>query len=127
LLYLGIRTFLEKPAENAAEASTTGSLFSMYTSTLLLTITNPATILSFVGIFVGLGVGAETGGYGLAALMVLGVFIGSAAWWLLLSGGVSLLRERFTPQMMVWVNRLSGTIIGGFGLIALGSLIATLI
>jgi arginine exporter protein ArgO len=62
----------------------------------------------------------ETGGsYYAAAIMVLGVFLGSAAWWLTLSTGVSLLREKFTPALMVWVNRLAGAIIITFGLLAL--------
>jgi len=52
---------------------------------------------------------------------VAGVFAGSAAWWLLLSGGVSLLRERLTPRRMRWVNRLSGTVLIAFGLAALTS------
>jgi arginine exporter protein ArgO len=51
--------------------------------------------------------------------MVLGVFLGSAAWWLALSMGVSLLREKFTPALLTWVNRLAGVIIFGFGLAAL--------
>jgi arginine exporter protein ArgO len=80
------------------------------------------TILSFVAIFAGLGIGGA-GDYGSAVMLVIGVFLGSAAWWLLLSGGVSLFRERFSPHVMLWVNRLSGTIITVFGALALVSLI----
>lgn len=54
-----------------------------------------------------------------AGALVLGVFIGSALWWLLLSGGVGLFRDRFDPRGMRWVNRISGVIITGFGLLAL--------
>jgi arginine exporter protein ArgO len=69
------------------------------------------TILAFLGIFAGLGL-AETGrDAGAAAVTVLGVFAGSALWWLTLSGGVSLLRSRFDARAMRWVNRLSGVII----------------
>ena len=79
------------------------------------------TILSFAAIFAGLGV-AETGGdYISAAILVLGVFAGSALWWLLLSGGVSLFRKKFTPQALVWVNRISGLVVLGFGVFALWS------
>jgi arginine exporter protein ArgO len=56
--------------------------------------------------------------------MVLGVFAGSASWWLLLSGGVSLLRGRFTPQTLVWVNRGAGVIIVAFGVYALATTLA---
>ncbi len=118
LCALGIRTILARPASEAASASRNG-LLGAYLSTFALTLTNPLTILSFVAIFAGLGI-AETGAdYGAALTLVAGVFVGSAAWWLLLSGGVSLLRERFTPRRMRWVNRLSGAVLIAFGLAAL--------
>ncbi len=124
LCYLGLRTLLSRPAEQAAQASGRG-LVGAYTSTLFLTITNPATILSFAAIFAGLGIASGVGGdYGTAALLVLGVFMGSALWWFLLSGGVSLFRNRFSLRAMGWVNRGSGLIIIGFGLLALVSLLA---
>ncbi|MFZ5879891.1 MAG: LysE family translocator [Chloroflexota bacterium] len=122
LCYLGIRTLLTKPAQEAASAQGTG-LLGAYTSTLFLTLTNPMTILSFVAIFAGLGIASTRADYASAALLVLGVFLGSALWWLLLSGGVGLLRNRFNAQAMTWVNRISGTVILAFGIWALGSML----
>lgn len=122
LCYLGVRTLLAHPAAHAANASGAG-LLGAYTSTLLLTLTNPTTILSFVAVFAGLGLANAAGDYGQAALLVLGVFAGSALWWLLLSGGVSLLRTRVTPAVLVWVNRASGAVIVLFGVGALASLL----
>ncbi|HNP72056.1 MAG TPA: LysE family transporter [Kouleothrix sp.] len=121
LCYLGVRTLLARPAEQAANASGAG-LLGAYTSTLFLTLTNPTTILSFVAVFAGLGLASAAGDYGQAALLVLGVFCGSGMWWLLLSGGVALLRARVTPQLLVWVNRISGIVILLFGVGALASL-----
>jgi threonine/homoserine/homoserine lactone efflux protein len=121
LCYLGVRAFLAAPAERAADAPSS-SLLGAYVATLGLTLSNPTTILSFVAILAGLGVGVAGGSYGAAALLVLGVFIGSALWWLLLSGGVNLLRLRLTPGALRWVNRASGLIILGFGTLALGSI-----
>jgi threonine/homoserine/homoserine lactone efflux protein len=117
LLALGVKTLRSAPAEQAAAASGTG-LTASYASTFLLTLTNPMTILSFAGIFAALGV-AETGGdVSAAALLVLGVFVGSAAWWLLLSGGVGLLREKLSTGVLRWTNRLSGVILLVFGAVA---------
>ena len=117
LLALGIKTLRSAPAERAAAASGTG-LAASYASTLLLTLTNPMTILSFAAIFAALGV-ADTGGdLSAAALLVLGVFIGSAAWWLILSGGVGLMREKLSSGVLRWTNRLSGVILVAFGIIA---------
>ena len=111
LAYLGLRTLLTPPAEEAAQVTAARGLPGAYASTLALTLTNPMTILAFLGIFAGLGVAETAGDYGAAGVTVLGVFLGSALWWLALSGGVSLFRARFDARAMHWVNRLSGIII----------------
>lgn len=121
LVYLGIRTLRASVTEHSVSASP-GGLLSAYASTLFLTLTNPMTILAFVAVFAGLGVGSAKGEYGAAIATVLGVFTGSALWWLTLSTAVSLLRSRFSPRAMVWVNRISGVVILGFGSAALVSL-----
>lgn len=121
LCFLGVRTFLSKPAENVASAKGNG-LIGSYVSTFFLTITNPMTILSFAAIFAGLGIGSSGGSYVSAGVLVIGVFIGSAIWWVILSGGISILRTRFNSHRMLWVNRISGIMIAGFGLFALLSL-----
>jgi len=121
LCYLGLRTFLARPVEQ--EASVEGSgLISAYASTFFLTLTNPMTILSFAAIFAGLGVASASGNYVSAGVLVLGVFIGSALWWFALSGVVGVLRHKFDSHGLRWVNRISGFIITGFGLLALLSL-----
>lgn len=122
LCYLGIKTLISKPAQESAVIKKKGLLGS-YVSTFLLTLTNPMTILSFAAIFAGLGLASVKNNYSSAAILVLGVFCGSAAWWLLLSGVVGIFREKFGFRAMLWVNRISGIIILGFGVFALISLI----
>ncbi len=117
LLLLGIRTLIARPSERPAAAGS--GLAAGYLSTFFLTLANPMTILSFAGIFAALGVVNTGGDASAAALMVLGVFTGSAAWWLLLSGGVGLVREKLNPAILRWVNRLSGLILVLFGAAAL--------
>jgi len=118
LCYLGIRTLLARSAEQAA-AGGAGGLVRAYGSTFLLTLTNPMTILAFAAIFAGLGLAEEAGSYASAGLLVLGVFLGSASWWLLLSSIVGIFRARFTPAGLLWVNRISGLMLLGFGAYAL--------
>jgi len=122
LCYLGLKVLLAKPAEQAALAKGNG-LVGAYASTFFLTLTNPMTILSFAAIFAGLGLASTSGNYMTAGVLVLGVFIGSALWWLILSGGVSVFRAKFNPHGLQWVNRISGAIIMGFGLFALLSVL----
>ncbi|MEP7285061.1 MAG: LysE family transporter [Chloroflexota bacterium] len=122
LCYLGVKTFLSKPAEQPAATKGSG-LIGTYSSTFFLTLTNPTTILSFVVIFGALGIGTSGSNYGSALILVLGVFLGSATWWVLLTGGVGLIRARVTPTALGWINRVAGVIIVGFGAVALLSLL----
>ncbi|MFL5760195.1 MAG: LysE family translocator [Thermomicrobiales bacterium] len=123
LCYLGIKTLKSRawsgdPANATAEST---GWIGDYCSTFGLTLTNPTTIISFAAIFAGFGV-AEPG-LGSVSL-VLGVFLGSALWWLILALGMGKLRLRFGPPQLTWVNRLSGAVILGFGSLALVSLVA---
>jgi threonine/homoserine/homoserine lactone efflux protein len=122
LCYLGIKTFLSRPADSSVQPDRLG-LLNAYGSTFFLTITNPLTILSFAAIFAGLGLVETNGNYFSAAITVFGVFLGSASWWVLLSTSVSILRSRFTSTGLLWVNRISGLIILGFGFVTLFSLL----
>jgi|HubBroStandDraft_1064217.scaffolds.fasta_scaffold150924_2 threonine/homoserine/homoserine lactone efflux protein len=117
LCYLGVRTFLSRPTEESAPERG-GSLIAAYASTLFLTLANPATILSFAVIFATFGLGAAID-YPAASSLVLGVFLGSALWWLILSGSVSLVRSRMDSARMRMVNRLSGAVLVAFGVYAL--------
>jgi threonine/homoserine/homoserine lactone efflux protein len=119
---LGVKTFLVKPASQASISDGFG-LVRAYVSTFSLTITNPLTILSFTAIFAGLGLGSLNRNYFSVAMLISGVFTGSALWWLILSTGIGMFRGKFTPSGLRWVNRVSGVIITGFGIYALLSLI----
>ena len=117
LLALGARILFkaEVPAEDAT--GNFGARFAgAYISCFFLTMTNPTTILTFMAIFAGLGLVSQTGDYAAAISLVVGVFLGSALWWLILCGSISLLRRRMGPVAMVWINRVSGTIIAAFGI-----------
>lgn len=119
LCYLGARTFFSPPADHAARADGAG-LIGNYLSTFVLTLTNPLTILSFVAVFAGLGLGGAAAPRGALAL-VAGVFAGSCAWWLLLSGVVALFRAQVNGAWMTVINRGAGLSLfafGGYALVA---------
>jgi len=117
LCYLGVRTFLSRVSEEPMPVRG-GGLFSAFLSTFFLTVTNPMTILSFVAIFAGLGLG-KSPDYFKASELVGGVFVGSALWWLLLSSGASILGRRLGAGWMRSLNRFSGTVIFAFGIYSL--------
>ncbi|HYQ92948.1 MAG TPA: LysE family transporter [Candidatus Competibacteraceae bacterium] len=118
LLYLGWRLFSSLPTEQSPSPRST-DLLGDYASTFLLTLTNPVTILAFIGIFTGLGLAAEERNFSAAGLLVLGVFLGSLLWWLLLGLAVGALRRRLPPDIRRWLNRAAGTVIALFGALAL--------
>ncbi len=88
-------------------------------TTLGLTLTNPATILSFAAVFAGVGLVNASAPVAIASATVAGVFLGSTLWWLILSFSVSLARSRLTANAMRWVNRVSGIMLLGFAAYAL--------
>ena len=97
LLWLAWRTFRAEPGEAATTTPRRGGLLGAYLSTLGLTLTNPMTILSFGALFVGLGIdGGDAAG---AASLTIGVFLGSAAWWVVLVTAVGALRSRLTRDL----------------------------
>ncbi len=117
LIYLGGKTFFSKTTEKMHAASHK-SLLSDFVSTFFLTITNPMTILAFLAVFAALGLGYAPGQYSQAIFLVLGIFLGSALWWIILSEGVTLFRKKVSQRVMIWINRLAGIVIAVFGLIA---------
>lgn len=123
LCYLGIRTFLATPQQQSTSTKGHG-LLGAYVSTFLLTLTNPMTIMSFAAIFAGLGVGNGGGNYASAEQLVVGVFAGSALWWVILSSTMNLFRREFSSKSLRWVNRISGSVVTGFGLLALLGLLS---
>jgi threonine/homoserine/homoserine lactone efflux protein len=122
LCYLGLRTFFRKLQQQAVPVANNTN-FSAYGTTFFLTLTNPMTILFFAGIFAGLGIVSESVHYPSAALMVIGVFTGSGAWWLLLSGATGILRHKISEAKLAWTNKISGLVILAFGFGALLSLL----
>jgi threonine/homoserine/homoserine lactone efflux protein len=114
LIWLGIKFARARPAGGAATAPV-GGLATTFVSTFLLTLANPATILSFAAIFAAFGA-IGSGGKTPALLMVGGVFAGSAAWWLFLAVAVGAMRIRMDHAKLRLINLLSGLIMLGFGL-----------
>ncbi|CAI9402347.1 hypothetical protein ANOBCDAF_00888 [Pleomorphomonas sp. T1.2MG-36] len=125
MIWLGWQGMRPKPPRPAAEIGAR-DLLGTIGATFLLTISNPATILSFALFFAGLGL-ASTADTASAIVVVAGVFTGSLAWWIILTGGVALVRHKVSDRFALLVGRLSGALIIVFGLLAIGSFVAGLL
>lgn len=119
LLYLGFKTFFAAPYDRSTKKNYEKSALHACVTSFLLTLSNPMTILSFITVFAGLGLGVNPN-YDNAIVLILGITLGSTFWWLLLSGGVAfILHKRMSPYLMRIINWVSGAIILTFGLFAL--------
>jgi threonine/homoserine/homoserine lactone efflux protein len=119
LLWLAWQTVRSAPTEAATVTARRGGYAGAYLSILGLTMANPMTILSFAALFAGLGV--TSGATGDAALVVLGVLLGSTAWWVVLTTVIGTLRTRATPLWIHRINLVSGVVIGAFAIVAIAS------
>lgn len=115
IAWMGLQLLRSRPAEAALAAPVALHAGRAFVSVFALTLTNPMTILSFVAVFAAIGGNTATSSAG-AALMVLGVFSGSALWWLALAAGVARLRHKLGARLMQSINRLAGLFLLGFAL-----------
>lgn len=123
LLYIGISAFTADPLDGPPAQRDRDGLLADYASAFALTITNPITILAFVAIFAGIGFTGHEATLGRAAILVLGVWLGSLLWWAGLALGTGMVRLSFDRHHLVWINRGSGGILVFSGVALLGSLL----
>jgi threonine/homoserine/homoserine lactone efflux protein len=123
LLYIGITALRADPLAGTRSQRDPEGLLADYVSTFALTITNPITILAFLAIFAGIGFTGQEATLGRAAILVLGVWLGSLLWWAGLALGAGLMRSSFQRDHLVWINRGSGGILVFSGIALLGSLL----
>jgi len=113
LVGIGVAYFRKPPAHMTTEER---SVHSDFVSTLLLTLTNPTTVLSFLAVLAALGLGQE-GPHLRTLALVGGIFCGSMTWWTVLTETVYRLRDRFDERAICWMNRVAGMAIGAFGVL----------
>jgi len=113
LLWMAWKTWTAVPPDHAASAKGGQGLAASFAGTFVLTLSNPATIFSFIAVF---GALAAQGAPASPWPMIAGVLLGSAAWWLLLSAAVGRLRHRFDARVRTTVNRVSALLLAAFAL-----------
>jgi threonine/homoserine/homoserine lactone efflux protein len=116
LFYLAYTTARASVFDQDRLSQSSKGYWSTYGTTLFLTLTNPLTIISFAGIFAGMNISEGTDA---SLWLVLGVFMGSALWWVLLSVTVGLLKRMINLTALKWINYASALILLGFGLYSL--------
>ncbi|TNE73877.1 LysE family translocator [bacterium] len=117
IIALALRVLSAKPKIiRKNQEISTKSLWSAFTSTFAITLTNPLTIMAFIGIFAGLGLDNHSTNSNSSLILIAGVFSGSLLWWVSLSTFVDRIRHKLSPRMIHYFNRASGVIILLFGI-----------
>ncbi|AGU50770.1 lysine-type exporter protein, LysE/YggA family [Variovorax paradoxus B4] len=126
LAWMGVQLLRTPAATQARTAQDAATPLKAMLSVFMLTLANPMTILSFVAVFASIGTGhaGSSGGAAAAVTMVVGVFLGSALWWMGLSTVVSMVRHKLGARVLQSINRLSGALLLGFAVFQLSALLS---
>ena len=119
LFVLAYRAWYRAPPEMPS-APVHVRIVSGFATGLAVTLSNPMTVMGFLGIFAGLGLSELNAGPVSATQMVIGVLVGSGMWWLGLCMGTQALKPKFGPQSLAWTNRLAALLLVGFATVAIG-------
>ena len=120
LLAVAVRTYFKTAATGDDPVPDEKTCVGGFMTGLTLTLTNPVSVIAFLGLFAGVGI---TGNLDFldAAILVWGVFVGASAWWLTLSSGVALVRHRISEDRLSVINHGTAVALALFGVWALAS------
>lgn len=120
LLWLGLKALMRRdPGADAPAALAPRNPLRDLAAAVLLTLTNPPTIIMFSAVFAAL---TPAAGFRLAEALstVAGVVAGSLIWWAMVVGVTSTLRSVLGPRLRLWIDRVSGLALAGLGLVEVG-------
>jgi threonine/homoserine/homoserine lactone efflux protein len=121
LMVIGVRALIHSRLAAVGFAAPSAKMLTplrSYIQTVGLTLTNPVTVITFIGMLAGVGISSGGDGLPNALALVTGVGLGSAAWWLFLAFTVSRVRLRLSGGTVRLINIASTLIITGFGVVA---------
>ena len=121
LLFMGYKMFSSTGLQEIKEKrQKKDNLFLDFFSLLLLTISNPFTVLVFGAVFTGLNIfsSAES----TTTLVVTGIFMGALAWWLVLGFLINTLKGKLNLKAISIVNKVTGLLVVLIGFVAMFSI-----
>lgn len=114
LFILGVRTFYSHPHPKGHPVNGIG-LLRAATSSFFLAIISPSTLIWMIFVLSSLRVGQADGDISQITFLSSGIFLGSASWWLVLVGSMTLLGVKRDRNVLLWINRIGGVMLLGFG------------
>lgn len=121
LIIIGLKIFLDIPSMQTASIHTRGFIKTTI-GTFFLTLSSPFTIMTFLTLFLALGLDLRTITYNTICVLVGSVFMGSMTWWTILTSFLRIFHTKVTQRALVIINKCSGAGIAGFGILIIISL-----
>ncbi len=120
IIYIGIRIFFTNPIKQIRQKNTNKKHVQDFVEAFLMTVTNPGSIFLILGLLAAVGININDNAVRPSVTFILlGVFLGTVTWWFSLSTGINLFRKKFRIRQLVMINRISGTVMGVLGVIAM--------
>ena len=118
MVLIGLKIFFSKKHFGQIKVKDSKNLIGAFTSVFFLTVSNPITVLFFIALFSGLGLNINHKDYFSIFGFILSVLVGSATWWVILCTATGIVRHKISDKTINIINRVSGTAIMIFGVIA---------
>lgn len=109
-IFMGISLLRAKVSGVTDSEKTTPSATKAFTTSLLLTLHNPATVFAFLVAFAAVKI-SDHPTLLEGSVATLGVFVGATLWWMVLSWGASVLRSKISAKTVHHLNLATGGIL----------------
>jgi threonine/homoserine/homoserine lactone efflux protein len=127
IIGVGFKVFLSNPVKDIRNKEKANkSLWRDYYSIFALTITNPYTIFICVAFLSSVNIYGNFRPALAPFFLILGVLVGTIAWWFFLSYFVSRFKEKIRLRVIVRINKVAGVLIIVIGMAVLLSAFTSL-
>lgn len=121
IIFMGLKIFFSKLTQPNIKHNRQSKMTFVkdYLSVFFLTISNPVYLIMFMGYFAGFGVNKDDMSTIQDLSVILGVLLGAASWWFILTFSISLARKKFRAKHIYYFNKIAGVVIIIFGVLAI--------
>ncbi|EGK03005.1 MAG: LysE family transporter [Prevotella sp.] len=116
LIVFGYIVFNKNPSKSLTKLKEKSvSTWTVFISSLILTVSNIATLFLYIALFARFNVIDADKPFGYDLITILFIGIGAFLWWLLVTYFVNKLRSRFNPRGLQIFNKIIGLLLIGLG------------
>lgn len=117
LIVFGYVVYRQNPSKRLTKLKEKSmSSWKVFISSLILTVSNIATLFLYIALFARFNVIDADKPFGYDLITILFIGIGAFLWWLLVTYFVNKLRTRFNPRGLQIFNKIIGVLLIGLGI-----------